>query len=351
MNLRPTFLTLLLAVVSVRPAAAEDDPNTFLDPAAAGVDYALQGEYAGEITTDDGAHKLGVQVIALGEGKFHAIAFHGGLPGEGYTGRFKLDTMLGIYPSYAPAAADWAYGGETKQVDGAMVDGKAVFENDGGRGEIADGVLTIWNSGGKELGRLQRVERTSPTLGAKPPEGAVVLFDGSSADGFEGGRLSSDGLLMPGATSKHKYQNATIHIEFRTPFQPLAREQGRGNSGVYVQGRYEVQMLDSFGLEGRHNECGGIYSTRDPLLNMCLPPLVWQTYDIDFTAATFDDAGAKTANARMTVRHNGVEIHTNVECDHATTASPLGEGAEPGPLYVQDHGNPVRYRNIWIVEK
>jgi hypothetical protein len=156
---------------------------------------------------------------------------------------------------------------------------------------------------------------------------------------------------VTGATSKHKFQDAQVHLEFRTPFQPNAREQGRGNSGVYMHGRYEVQMLDSFGLEGRHNECGGIYSTKDPELNMCLPPLTWQTYDIDFTAAKFDDAGAKTANARMTVRHNGVVIHDDVECDHATTASILPEGPEPGPLYLQDHGNPVRYRNVWIVER
>ena len=111
-----------------------------------------------------------------------------------------------------------------------------------------------------------------------------------------------------------------------------------------------MQVLDSFALEGQHNECGGIYSTKAPLVNMCFPPLTWQTYDVDFIAAKFKD-GKKEANATMTVRHNGVLIHDKTVCDHATTASPMREGPQPGPVFFQDHGNPVRYRNIWVVDK
>ncbi len=110
-------------------------------------------------------------------------------------------------------------------------------------------------------------------------------------------------------------------------------------------------MLDSFGLAGKHNECGGIYEIRDPSVNMCFPPLQWQTYDVDFTAAKFDDSGKKTANVRMTVLHNGVRIHDNIEVPRSTRAAPLAEGPEPGFIHLQNHGNPVRYRNIWVVEK
>lgn len=163
--------------------------------------------------------------------------------------------------------------------------------------------------------------------------------------------MTDDGLLMQGATSKAKFQSYTLHLEFQLPYMPAARGQGRGNSGCYAQGRYEVQILDSFGLDGLNNECGGIYSVKAPGVNMCFPPLAWQTYDIDFTAAKYDSDGKKTADAKLTVKHNGVEIHKDVSIPKTTTAAPVAEGPEPGPLYLQDHGNPVRFRNIWVVEK
>jgi hypothetical protein len=205
---------------------------------------------------------------------------------------------------------------------------------------------------GKEsFGELKKVERKSKTLGAKPPKDAVVLFDGSNTDEWENAKLV-DGKLL-GATntaSKKKFGDHSLHIEFRTPFMPEARGQGRGNSGVYVQGRYECQVLDSFGLEGEDNECGGIYSIAKPALNMCYPPLAWQTYDIDFTAARYDESGKKTKNARVTIKHNGVTIHDNLELTHGTPGRDP-EGPGPGAIFLQDHGNPVVFRNIWVVEK
>jgi hypothetical protein len=118
---------------------------------------------------------------------------------------------------------------------------------------------------------------------------------------------------------------------------------------VYIQQRYEVQILDSFGLEGIENECGGLYRQTRPDLNMCLPPLAWQTYDIWFTPPQFaEDGKTKTANAHITVLHNGVAIHRHREVT-AKTGGGKAEGPDPLPINLQDHGNPVMFRNIWLV--
>jgi hypothetical protein len=321
--LRTMFLSAGLIVFGLSAAYAADPKTATTDPTKADADFAIQGEYA-----SDGEKKFGAQVIALGDGKFDMVVYVGGLPGAG-----------------------WKAGDKKEKATGETKDGATHFTCDKGTGVIKNGALTLTVKENGETIALKRVERKSPTLGAKPPEGAIVLFDGSNVDNFQNGRLTEDKLLQQGVTSKQKFQSCTLHVEFQTPYQPYARGQGRGNSGCYLQGRYEVQVLDSFGLEGKDNEAGGVYSIKSPDLNMCLPPLAWQTYDIDYTAATFDENKKKTANAKITVRHNGVVVHENLELPKATTAAPVPEGPEPGPVYLQDHGNPVRYRNIWLLEK
>ena len=199
------------------------------------------------------------------------------------------------------------------------------------------------------IGRLKKVERKSPTLGAKPPQGAVVLFDGSSVEHFDGAVLTPEKWLTHECSSKAAFGDHKLHIEFRPPFKPLARGQARGNSGVYVQSRYEIQVLDSFGLEGENNECGGIYSIAKPGVNMCYPPLTWQTYDIEFKAARYEN-GQKVQNARVTLVHNGVKVLDDIELPAATPGR-LAEGPDPAPLFLQGHGNPVVFRNIWVVEE
>jgi hypothetical protein len=207
----------------------------------------------------------------------------------------------------------------------------------------------VFDRDGHWIGRLTKVIRESPSLGALPPPGALVLFDGSNADHFVNGKVVDGGLLAEGADTKQPLGDFFLHLEFKTPYMPQARGQGRGNSGVYIQGRYEVQVLDSFGLKGEDNECGGLYKTKAPELNMCLPPLVWQTYDIYFTAPRFGDGGKKTANARLTVRHNDVLVHNDIEVPNKTGGG-SAEGPDRRPLKLQNHGNPVRFRNIWLIE-
>lgn len=149
--------------------------------------------------------------------------------------------------------------------------------------------------------------------------------------------------------TKRQFTDHRLHVEFRLPFMPEQRGQGRANSGVYVQGRYEVQVLDSYGLEGLDNECGGLYKIARPKVNMCAPPLQWQTYDITFRAPRFDAAGNKTEDAHLTVIHNGVPIHEDLVLP-PTAGAVNYDLQKPCGLLLQDHGNPVWFRNIWAVE-
>ncbi len=217
-------------------------------------------------------------------------------------------------------------------------------------GKIADGKLSIADADGKRTAQLTRTERKSTTMGAKPPAGAVVIFDGSSLDKFEpaDGHLTEDKLLLAGVTTKPQLDSYRLHIEFRLSWKPEARGQGRSNSGIYLHDCYECQILDSFGLEGRNNECGGFYKIREPNVNMCLPPMTWQTYDFDFTAPKYED-GKKTANARVVATHNGVVIH-DMELPNGTPGR-KGEGPGPRGFHLQGHGNHVLYRNIWMAPK
>lgn len=335
--MRKNFLTWVSVVAALvmgtlaanwLPAQEKDKAETtYTDPKSAGPDYALQGEYLGKAEIEGQETVIGAQVLALGDGKFEVVGYFGGLPGEG-----------------------WARGDRAVRHEGVRDGNKVIFKSEeGATSTLEDGKITVVTGEGREIAVLEKKERQSPTLGAKPPAGAVVLFDGKSADAWERGKVVMDNLLQSDCETKQKFGDHTLHIEFRTPFKPWARGQARGNSGVYIQGRYELQVLDSFGLEGENNECGGIYSIAKPNVNMCLPPLTWQTYDIDFTAAKYDAACKKAAPAKTTIKHNGVVIHENLELKGTPGKNPEGPG--PDVVYLQGHGNPVVYRNIWIVEK
>ncbi len=276
---RPLLAGLLAAGLVFATSTAQEKKDDMKDPpkkkeriaiaepkdAAKDPDFAIQGEYEGEITLNRGKVKVGAQVVAKGLGEFDVKVYMGGLPGAGSDGKTALKATA-------------------KRGD----DGTAVLTSKELRGSIVGGKF-ILKDGMKIDTTLARVERMSKTLGAKPPEGAVVLF-GAPGDekNWNGGKLMelSDGKFLDvGVKSKQKFGAFKAHVEFRLPWMPNSGGQGRGNSGVYLQDRYELQVLDSFGLSGENNECGGIYTQHKPSVNMCLPPMVWQTYDIEFTPA------------------------------------------------------------------
>lgn len=307
-------------------------------------DFAYQGEYTGSVS----GQPTGLQVLALGGGQFEALEFAGGLPGAGWNGqgRWRMSgersgTEL-VFSREAALASP-----ETTEQTPSNLKSTLSYQVDGEN-------VSVTSAEGKRLGTLKKVQRRSPTLGLAPPWEATKLFDGDDLWQFQAGVITEEGWLeskskLRDVFLKHPYQDFILHIEFRLPYKPYARGQQRGNSGCYLQCRYEVQILDSFALDLQFNDCGALYRTKVPDLNMCLPPLSWQTYEIEFHGARFNDKGEKIKNVEITVWHNGVKIHDHYELENKTGA---GKQETPEALVTkfQDHGNPVRFRNMWIID-
>ncbi|MCA9069507.1 MAG: DUF1080 domain-containing protein, partial [Planctomycetaceae bacterium] len=323
-------LALSLGVVGT-PLFAQNPKSAVTDLKNVDEDFAFQGEYSGGVVENGPqgwrSQKYGLQVVAQGGGEFIAKLYVGGLPGSGWDRENRL-SLAGMREGDTVVLA-----GESLQV--LVKDGKA---------QLASAERQL-------VGQMNKVHRQSPTLGKKPPHNAVVLFDGKESEYLKGARITEDGLLQEGVELTKLAQDFHLHLEFRLPYMPYARGQGRANSGVYLHKRYEVQVLDSFGLDGAFNEAGSLYREHKPLLNMVLPPLEWQTYDIAFQAPRFDAEGNKTQNAELTVLLNGVPVQKNLDLATATGGGKrVGEGPKPLPINLQNHGNPVRFRNIWMVD-
>lgn len=310
----------------VPPPAPKPDPKKLAatDLSQVDEDFAFQGEYYGKLQLPGGIlETTGIQVIARGDGNFIGRQLRGGLPGNGWRN------------------------GELIDLSGKRDGSTLVLSQGNYQVIVTHGKAIVINSSGDTLGVLNKVNRRSELLGLKPSSRATVLFDGKTADGFIDAKINEKGELQIGTVTKDPVQDFRLHMEFRLPYMPYALGQARSNSGLYIQERYEVQILDSFGLPGEFNECGSLYRTKSPDLNMCFPPLAWQTYDVYFTAARFDSEGNKISPARITVQQNGILVQDNYLIPNKTGAG-KAESAEARPIKLQDHGNPVVFRNVWI---
>lgn len=339
------LLLLFILFPFIGSAAPKVFSGTYVDANDPNIpaDFAYQGEYAGS--------GMGAQVIALDNGAFQVVLFPGGLPGAGWDGKNRslLNGKLdGKKVALSPAKGNRKYLAGSPDAFSAT----RKFPPDGHKpysGSLSNGIISL----SKGI-VLKKTQRKSPTMGKKAPKGAITLFDGSNKDEWQGGRLDEKTRLLntdgSDVRTRRKFNDYHMHLEFLLPYRPAARGQGRGNSGFYQIDHFEVQILDSFGLEGANNECGGIYSIKDSDVNACFPPLSWQTYDVDFTNAKTKD-GKKIKNAKITVRLNGIVIHDNFEIPRKTGGSRGEPEGTPGPMKLQGHGNPLQFRNIWIVEK
>ena len=337
------FASLLLAPLATLCAAdataKKPEFKVYSDPEHVDSDFKYQGEYTGTIAQGNGTVVgLGAQVRVLGGGSFRTMFYAGGLPGDGWDGKTiiqKTPTTDTTTPADATLLGDKVV---IAQVYQATCDGQSI----------------VGHTDAGAVFELKRIARQSPTMGASAPAGAVVLFDGRNMDEWQKGACMTPQKWISsatGATTVRKFQDFTLHLEFMVSYMPETQTiYQRPNSGVYLQRRYEIQVLDSFGIVMGKHDCGVLYAQVTPAVNMCYPPLTWQTYDIDLTAARFDAAGKKTKPARCTVKLNGVITIDDVEIKGPTPGG-IAESPEPASLYLQAHGHPSFFRNIWLVEK
>jgi hypothetical protein len=273
--------------------------------------FRFQGEY---IKENQGDGVLALQVLST-EGKFYTSLYQGGLPGEGWNG--------------SKVTHQW----------------------------VNEDNIERFIKAYKKVNRSIRAEDNIA------PKGSIVLFDGRKNEKLRGGNIIGD-VIQAGFRSTDNYQNIKLHLEYLTPYKPALpiSHPDRGNSGIYLNNAYEVQVMDSFAHDSDkiawQNETlikkpytwnATIYEVKEPSINMSLPALHWQSFDIEFTAPSFKD-GEKTANARMTVFHNGIKIHDDIEVTKPTRGREKQAEAPEGIIYFQNHHNPVMYRNIWLTE-
>ena len=305
--------------------------------------YLVQGEYLGTYSpAKTGSSPWAAQVVALDRvTKFRITFAKGGLPGEGW----DKTTQKDAFANSDGTRVVFTSGGTALTVEGGG-DSLVIADNQGGSGV------------------LKKVHRVSPTANRPAPTGALVLFNGMGTTAWKDGKTTSDSLLLSGATTLKTFQDFNLHLEFRMPYSVTdALYPDRGNSGVYLQNRFELQIYDSFGWQPPYDttydhsygidaprSCGSLYQISAPKINATYPPGTWQTYDIAFKAAKFDGLGNLTAGAQATVYQNGVLIQDKVNLMAVTLAAVLPMNNLPGPIFLQFHLSDIVYKNIWLEE-
>lgn len=290
-------------------------------------DFQWVGEYVGRVaTSDDEQTIMGLQLRCTGINRFEGRLFQGGLPGQPGFEESSKRILIGFRKE------------QTLVLSGAEF---AIFADfDSSR---------VINQDGIQLGELTRVSRQSPTLGAAAPDHALIILSEES-DSIVNVQRDANGYLKVGSTFEILVSDFDLHFEFLIPFQPSRLGQQRGNSGLYLQSRYECQILDSFAIDTEINGLGALYQQKPPAVNAALPPRVWQTYDVRFTAPRFRVDGEKLSNARVSAWVNGVLVQDDIEILRPT-GNGKAEGSNPLPTYLQNHGDPVVFRNVWLVDR
>lgn len=345
--------------------ATEAATKKLFDAAAIGIELKLQGEYVGQ----DGDKPVAVQIVARGDKSFHALILEGGLPGDGWNGG-----RYGLLES------------------GALMGGRVELRSPSDEGTSAtldEQGLLLKRGDRKSL--LKRVLRQSATLNRAAPAGAVVLFDSAkpSLDAFEERKdiegatspLMFEGSMLAGAATKRRFKDYFLHVEFMTGWEPQNIPWRRADAGIYMLSRYEVAIGDSFGFDfdlsgatsperpkvldntsgpskfpvvkntNAPRVCGSVFTYPSKVPNACLPPLVWQTLDIDFTAPRLDASGKKTTKAVVTVKLNGHPTVDQLEVNGPTPHGFKGPETADGPIWFEAFGRRVLYRNVWVVER
>jgi Domain of Unknown Function (DUF1080) len=338
----------VLATAVLLAVAGKAYSQTFTNPTDPSMpnSWFIQGEYYGQF--EDNGARLGAQVRAVVNNyRIHFTV--GGLPGD------ATWPMGGWNYNWSNLVTSLlTFNNGTMAISGTNVTATLTIPGNVKTALNTDKVIA-GTLGGRAF-RLNRVERKSPTEGMTPVTGAQVLFDGTQASFTANWRNSGGGSYVTdkqsiyrGLNSVLQHQDMFLHIEFLSAYMPDKEDQARSNSGIYLQNRYEQQIMDSFGERGlENNSKGALYGSLPALRNAALPPLVnWETYDIYFTAAKYNGS-TKTANARFKTWLNGVKVQDSEMPQPGTGGSP--EGPSAGIIHLQNHnGDPIYFRNIWAV--